>query len=61
MCKAVAYIQGVSVAASVYSLVAVSLDRYVLLVQLFISVQRQCVDVAQFMYEKMFNICSTRT
>lgn len=29
MCKAVAYIQGVSVAASVYSLVAVSLDRYV--------------------------------
>lgn len=28
MCKAVAYIQGVSVAASVYSLVAVSLDRY---------------------------------
>jgi len=45
MCKAVAYIQGVSVAASVYSLVAVSLDRYVLLVQLFISVQRQCVDV----------------
>ena len=30
MCKAVAYIQGVSVAASVYSLVAVSLDRYVL-------------------------------
>lgn len=27
MCKAVAYIQGVSVAASVYSLVAVSLDR----------------------------------
>ncbi|XP_018361769.1 PREDICTED: neuropeptide SIFamide receptor-like [Trachymyrmex cornetzi] len=28
MCKAVAYIQGVSVAASVYSLVAVSLDRF---------------------------------
>lgn len=34
MCKAVAYIQGVSVAASVYSLVAVSLDRYVLHVRL---------------------------
>ncbi|CAH1381164.1 unnamed protein product [Tenebrio molitor] len=28
MCKAVAYIQGVSVAASVYSLIAVSLDRF---------------------------------
>ncbi|XP_053977646.1 neuropeptide SIFamide receptor-like [Hylaeus anthracinus] len=28
MCKAVTYIQGVSVAASVYSLVAVSLDRF---------------------------------
>lgn len=40
MCKAVAYIQGVSVAASVYSLVAVSLDRYVLLLLLFISARR---------------------
>ncbi|XP_017781596.1 PREDICTED: neuropeptide SIFamide receptor-like [Nicrophorus vespilloides] len=30
MCKTVPYIQGVSVAASVYSLIAVSLDRYVL-------------------------------
>ncbi|KYN08365.1 Neuropeptide FF receptor 2 [Cyphomyrmex costatus] len=29
MCKAVAYIQGVSVAASVYSLVAVSLDSFI--------------------------------
>lgn len=27
MCKTVPYIQGVSVAASVYSLIAVSLDR----------------------------------
>lgn len=40
MCKTVAYIQGVSVAASVYSLVAVSLDRYVLLVLPFISAKR---------------------
>uniref|UniRef100_A0A1A9UJU4 Uncharacterized protein n=1 Tax=Glossina austeni TaxID=7395 RepID=A0A1A9UJU4_GLOAU len=31
MCKTVPYIQGVSVAASVYSLIAVSLDRSVLL------------------------------
>lgn len=30
MCKVVPYIQGVSVAASVYSLCAVSIDRYVL-------------------------------
>lgn len=29
MCKTVPYIQGVSVAASVYSLIAVSLDRWV--------------------------------
>ncbi|GBP62287.1 Neuropeptide SIFamide receptor [Eumeta japonica] len=29
MCKTVPYVQGLSVAASVYSLVAVSLDRYV--------------------------------
>lgn len=29
MCKVVPYIQGVSVAASVYSLCAVSIDRYV--------------------------------
>lgn len=29
MCKTVPYVQGVSVAASIYSLIAVSLDRYV--------------------------------
>lgn len=42
MCKAVAYIQGVSVAASVYSLVAVSLDRYVQLVR-FLYLHRDSV------------------
>jgi len=40
MCKAVAYIQGVSVAASVYSLVAVSLDRYVPLVRFYSRAKR---------------------
>lgn len=42
MCKAVAYIQGVSVAASVYSLVAVSLDRYVPLASLLYSRETGC-------------------
>jgi len=41
MCKAVAYIQGVSVAASVYSLVAVSLDRYVPLVRFYSRAKRR--------------------
>jgi len=50
MCKAVAYIQGVSVAASVYSLVAVSLDRYVLLLPPFTSAPRDTRGKASISY-----------
>lgn len=60
MCKAVAYIQGVSVAASVYSLVAVSLDRYVQYYVRFLYLWRTMYGYSA--RGKVFNITySTRT